>query len=192
PQKIEAARTRHAALAAEVAALGVPLAAGQCGELCPLLAPWLATVTAPLSAGVALFLDYGTARAELYAPARAAGTLACFHRQRRHDDPFVRTGLQDVTAWVDFTRVAEAALACGLEVAGYTTQAHFLLATGFEAHLAALRAELPPSREPLAARAAARLVLPSDMGERFKCLALARGYDAPLAGFALRDFTATL
>jgi SAM-dependent MidA family methyltransferase len=187
-----AARPADAALAAAVAELGVPLAAGYESELCLRLAPWLAAVTAPLAAGVALLLDYGCARAEYYGAARRGGTLGCFHRQRRHDDPFVNVGLQDLTAWVDFTRVGEAALSAGLEVAGYTTQAHFLLANGFEQHLAALRATLDPAREPLAARAALRLVLPGEMGERFKCIALARDYPAPLAGFALRDFTATL
>jgi SAM-dependent MidA family methyltransferase len=139
-----------------------------------------------------LILDYGHARAEYYRASRSGGTLACFRRQRQHHDPFVHVGLQDLTASVDFTRVAEAALAAGLEVAGFTTQAHFLLANGFAEHLAALRAELPPAQEPLAAPAAQRLVLPTEMGERFKCLALARGYAAPLRGFQLRDFTATL
>jgi SAM-dependent MidA family methyltransferase len=187
-----AARPAHAELAAAVAALDVPLAVGDESELSPRVAPWLDAVTAPLAAGIVLLIDYGCARAEYYGPAHRGGTFACFHRQRRHEDPFVNVGLQDLTAWVDFTRVAEAALASGLGVAGYTTQAHFLLANGFEAHLAALRATLDPAREPLAARAALRLVLPGDMGERFKCIALARDYEAPLAGFALRDFTATL
>jgi len=187
-----AARPADAALAAAVAGLGVALAPGYESELCARLAPWLGSLTAPLEAGVALLLDYGCTRAEYYRPSRAGGTFACFHRQRRHDDPFVNVGLQDLTAWVDYTRVAEAAVAAGLAVAGFTTQAHFLLANGFERHLAALRATLPAEREPLAARAALRLVLPSEMGERFKCMALARRYDAPLAGFALRDFTASL
>jgi SAM-dependent MidA family methyltransferase len=186
------ARPADSALAAAVAALGIALAEGYESELCAVLAPWLASVTAPLEAGVALFLDYGYPRAEYYHPSRAGGTFACFHRQRRHDDPFVNVGLQDLTAWVDYTRLAEAALEAGLEVAGFTTQAHFLLANGFERHLEALRATLPADREPLAARAALRLVLPTEMGERFKCMALARNYDAPLAGFALRDFTAAL
>jgi SAM-dependent MidA family methyltransferase len=186
------ARPADAALAAAVAELGIALPEGYQSELCPMLAPWLASVTAPLEAGVALFLDYGYPRAEYYSPSRAGGTLACFHRQRRHDDPFANVGLQDLTAWVDFTRVAEGGLAAGLEVAGFTTQAHFLLGNGFERHLEALRAALPAGREPLAAPAALRLVLPSEMGERFKCIALARDYEAPLAGFALRDFTAAL
>jgi SAM-dependent MidA family methyltransferase len=187
-----ARRPADARLAAEVAALGVELPVGYVSELCAVLAPWLAAVTAPLEAGVALVVDYGATRAEYYAPSRAGGTLACHHRQRRHDDPFVNVGLQDLTAWVDFTRLAEAAVAAGLRVAGFTTQAHFLLANGFAEHLAALRAGLGPAHEPLAAGAALRLVLPGEMGERFKCLALARGYDAQLTGFALRDFTATL
>jgi len=186
------ARPADAALTAAVAELGVSFARGYASELCPGLAPWLASVTAPLAAGVALLLDYGYPRAEYYGAARDGGTLACFHRHRRHEDPFVNVGLQDLTAWVDFTRVAEAGLAAGLEVLGFTTQAHFLLANGFERHLAALRATLPPEREPLAAPAALKLVLPSEMGERFKCIALGRDYPAPLAGFALRDFTATL
>ncbi len=187
-----AARPADAALAAAVAALGIELAAGYQSELCPALGPWLAALAAPLAAGVLLFIDYGYPRAEYYRASRAGGTLGCFHRQRRHDDPFVNVGLQDLTAWVDFTRVAEAGIEAGLEVAGYTTQAHFLLGTGFERHLDALRASLPAGREPLAAPAALKLVLPSEMGERFKCIALARGVERPLAGFALRDFTATL
>ena len=187
-----AARPAAAALREAVAALEMTLPAGYVSELNLRLAPWLAAVTAPLAAGVALLIDYGLARRDYYAPARDGGTLACFHRQRRHEDPFVNVGLQDLTAWVDYTRVAEAALEAGLEIAGYTTQAHFLLATGFETELAQMRAALPAEREPLAAGAALRLVLPREMGERFKCMALARGYDRPLAGFALRDFTATL
>ena len=86
---------------------------------------------------------------------------------------------------------AGAALACGLEVAGYTTQAHFLLGTGFDHHVAALAAEAGDDGV-LRAHAAARLVLPGEMGERFKCLALARDWHAPLAGFRLRDFAAAL
>lgn len=180
------------ALAAAVAALEVPLRHGYVSELCLIQGAWLASVTAPLESGVAFFFDYGYRRAEYYAPDRDGGTLACFHRHRRHENVFANVGLQDLTAWVDYTRVAEGACAAGLEIAGYTTQAHFLLGTGFERHLAALRAGVGADREPLCAAAAARLVLPTDMGERFKCIALARQYDAPLAGFRLRDFTATL
>ena len=185
-----------AALAHEVERLAAQLPAGAAadgsGELCLRLPAWLAAVTAPLAAGVALILDYGLPRAELYASARAGGTLACFHRQRRHEDPFVNVGLQDLTAWVDFTRVAEAALDCGLAVAGYTTQALFLLGNDFERHVAAVAAGEGDVPDPLAAGRAARLVLPGEMGERFKAIALVRHCDVPLRGFALRDFAARL
>ena len=171
------------------AQLPQPFAAGARGEVCLRLPAWLAAVTAPLAAGVALFIDYGLPRAELYAPERAGGTLACFHRQRRHDDPFVNVGLQDLTAWVDFTRVAATALECGLAVAGYTTQALFLLGNDFDRHVAAVAAGAGGAPEPLAAGRAARLVLPGEMGERFKAIALARRCEAALRGFALRDLT---
>ncbi|HXQ63603.1 MAG TPA: SAM-dependent methyltransferase [Steroidobacteraceae bacterium] len=184
------------ALAADLAALATdlatPLPTGYVSEACVVLDPWLAAVTEPLRAGIALLIDYGLSRRAYYAPQRDGGTLTCHHRQRRHDDVFVNVGLQDLTASVDFTRVAAAAVAHGLRVAGYTSQAHFLLGSGFEQHLALVRAAADPSREPLCARAAARLVLPGDMGETFKCIALARDYDGALGGFSLRDFTASL
>jgi SAM-dependent MidA family methyltransferase len=190
------ARAAGAALAADVAALGAdlgaPLAPGYASEACLMLAPWLAAVTRPLAAGIVLLVDYGCARREYYAPGRDGGTFACYHRQRRHADALVNVGLQDLTAWVDFTRVASAAVDAGFEIAGYAPQAHALLALGFEAHLARQRQAAPPGRAPLLARAAARLVLPGEMGETFKCIALARDYAAPLAAFALRDFTAVL
>jgi SAM-dependent MidA family methyltransferase len=189
-------RPAGAALATAVEAIesarGGRLPDGYESEACLRLPAWLAAVTAPLAAGAALFLDYGLPRGEYYAPERDGGTLTCHYRHRRVDAPYERVGLQDLTAWVDFTAVAEAALAAGLEVAGYTTQAHFLLATGFDRHLAALAAAAGPGDGALLAHRAARLVLPGEMGERFKCIALARALDRPLAGFALRDFTARL
>ena len=104
----------------------------------------------------------------------------------------MNVGLQDLTTWVDFTRVAEAALDCGLAVAGYTTQALFLLGNDFERHVAAVAAGDGDTPDPLAAGRAARLVLPGDMGERYQAIALARRCDAALRGFALRDFAGRL
>ena len=187
-----ATRELHDAVLALEASLGTRLREGYESELCLGLHDWLAAITAPLDAGIALFFDYGYRRADYYAPERAGGTLTGYHRHRRVDDPYARPGLQDLTAWVDFTRVAEAALAAGLEVAGYTTQAHFLLGTGFDRHVAAVAEAAGPGEGARLAHAAARLVLPGEMGERYKCLALARGSLPPLRGFALRDFTATL
>ena len=183
-----AARPAPAPLAAAVqqlqATLPEPLEAGYQSEVCTLLAPWLAAVTGTLQHGVALFFDYGLPRAQYYHPTRHGGTLRCHRQQRAHDDPLLWPGLQDITAWVDFTRVAEAADDCGLAVAGYTTQAAFLLGTGIEAQIAAAPDDLARARSVSQAR---ELLMPEAMGEAFKAIALSREWDAPLAGFSLRD-----
>lgn len=153
-------------------------------ELCSRAGAWVAEVTRSLSQGVALFIDYGLPRREYYAAARSEGTLRCHHRQRAHDDPFAHPGLEDITAWVDFTRVAEAGDAAGLEVLGFATQAALLLGLGIEREVAAAADEVLRIRRASEAR---RLLMPGEMGESFKAIALGRGFEAPLAAFALQD-----
>lgn len=155
------------------------------------LGDWVAAVARVLARGVALFVDYGLPRRDYYAAERSAGTLLCHFRHRFHDDPFARPGLQDITAWVDFTAVAEAAQAAGLEVAGYTTQAHFLIGNGIGEFVADVTGLDVAERVNLS-RQAMLLTLPGEMGERFKAMALTRGYHAPLGGFAVRDLRHTL
>ena len=117
--------------------------------------------------------------------------MLCHFRHRFHDDPLVNVGLQDITAWVDFTAVAEAGERAGLEVAGYTTQAHFLIGNDLARHVAeASRMDLV-QRVNLS-RQAMLLTLPGEMGERFRAIALTKGYDSPLRGFAVRDLRHTL
>jgi SAM-dependent MidA family methyltransferase len=155
------------------------------------LADWLAAVAGALARGVMLLVDYGLPRREYYAPERSDGTLLCHFRHRFHDDPFARPGLQDITAWVDFTAVAEAAQAAGLDLAGYSTQAHFLIGNRLGEFVANV-ADLDVVERVNLSRQAMLLTLPGEMGERFKAIALARGYDAPLRGFAVRDLRHTL
>ena len=137
-----------------------------------------------LERGVLLLCDYGLPRRHYYHPQRVSGTLRCHFRQRAHDDPFINVGVQDITAWVDFTRVAQAASAAGLEVSGFATQAAFLLALGIEGLVAATADDVARAR---LAGEARRLMMPEEMGEAFKAMALSRDYDTPLAGFALQD-----
>jgi SAM-dependent MidA family methyltransferase len=170
---------------------GATWADGFASEINLDLADWLAAVAGALERGVLLFVDYGLPRREYYAPERSDGTLLCHFRHRFHDDPFARPGLQDITAWVDFTAVAEAAQAVGLELAGYTTQAHFLIGNGIGEFIANV-ADLDVVERVNLSRQAMLLTLPGEMGERFKAIALARGYDAPLRGFASRDLRHTL
>ena len=113
-----------------------------------------------------------------------SGTLRCHFRQLAHDDPCINVGVQDITAWVDFTRLADAAVAAGLTVSGFATQAAFLLGLGLEAMVGEESDELQHAR---VAGEARRLIMPEEMGEAFKFMALTRGYDKPLAGFQLQD-----
>jgi SAM-dependent MidA family methyltransferase len=163
---------------------------GYLSECAPARQRFIGSLGGCLSSGVALLFDYGYGRAEYYHPQRSSGTLRCFHRHQAHDDPLILTGLQDISVHVDFTAIAEAALGAGLEVAAYTTQAEFLLATGL---LEACRGVDPASRQHAELTAQIkRLTLPGQMGEAVKVLALARGYDGSLAGFSGRDLRGRL
>ena len=182
------ARPAAAPLATEVqrlqSQLPQPLPAGYASELCLRAGPWIAAVTAQLQAGVGLFIDYGLPRAQYYQPTRDGGTLRCHWRQRAHDDPLWLPGLQDITVWVDFTRVAEAADDSGLQVLGFTTQMGFLLGTGIESLIAAVPEGVARTRLLTQAR---ELLMPEAMGESFKVIALGRNWQSPLRGFAVQD-----
>lgn len=167
-----------------LASLPEPPELGYESEICRYVGPWIAEISASLLQGVALFIDYGLPRGELYHRARSRGTLRCHYRQRAHDDPFLYPGAQDITVWVDFTRVAEAADDCGMEVLGFATQAAFLLGTGIESLIAAAPDGGARARLVVQARA---LLMPDEMGEVFKVMALGRGWKAPLAAFAHQD-----
>jgi SAM-dependent MidA family methyltransferase len=164
---------------------------GYVSEYCPRLGAWTRAVTQPLRRGAVLWFDYGLPRAQYYLPERHEGTLVCHFRQRLSDDPFANIGLQDISAWVDFTRVAEASRELGFELAGFTTQAHFLagLSIDQEMRLAAGGDENHFAR---LANQARQLMMPGEMGERFKAMAWLRGLDIPLSGFALLDLRHSL
>lgn len=146
-------------------------------------------VGALLARGAAFFIDYGFPASEYYHPQRAEGTLMCHYRHHSHPDPFLYPGLQDITAHVNFTGIAEAAVEAGLSVAGFASQARFLMNAGITELLMALdpsdaRAFLPH------ANAVQKLLSEAEMGELFKVIALTRDLDddaLPLAGFARGD-----
>ena len=145
-------------------------------------------VGAMLTRGAAFFIDYGFPAAEYYHPQRAEGTLMCHYRHHSHPDPFLYPGLQDITAHVNFSGIAEAAVDAGLSVAGFASQARFLMNAGITELLMELdptdaRAFLPH------ANAVQKLLSEAEMGELFKVIVLTRGLDdaLPLAGFARGD-----
>jgi SAM-dependent MidA family methyltransferase len=169
-----------------LAALPHELPDGYVSEVCVAFQPWMASLATQLEQGVALLIDYGLPRAQLYHPQRTDGTLRCHFRHRAHDDPFINVGLQDITAWVDFSRVAEAAESADLDVLGFATQAGFLIGAGMESLLTSEMqiAGGDARRQAQLAGEARRLMLPGEMGEIFKVIALGRGYDRPLGGFS--------
>ena len=173
------------ALDALQAELPWKLPEGYCSEIRMNLDEFMGELAQSLEAGLVLVADYGLPRHELYLAERGEGTLGCHFGQRWHDDPFLRPGREDITAWVDFTAVARAAEAAGLRAVGFTNQAQFLLA----ANILELTGS-PPSAEDAAA--VRRLTLPGGMGEAFKFLGLAtEGVRAP-GGFGGRDLLASL
>jgi SAM-dependent MidA family methyltransferase len=164
---------------------------GYVSEYCRRLPAWTAEVTRRLNRGVVLWVDYGLPRSQYYFPERRDGTLLCHFRQRAHADPFLYPGLQDITAWVDFTSLAEACGPAGCELAGFATQTYFLAGLGIDREMRAL-AGTDENRYARIANEARQLLLPGEMGERFKAMAWSRGIDLPLRGFALQDLRHTL
>jgi SAM-dependent MidA family methyltransferase len=164
--------------------LGQPLPVGYQSEISLDLADWLKTVTAPLRQGAVLLVDYGYPRSEYYLPARDSGSLVCHYRHRAHFDPFVWPGLTDISAFVDFSALAEAGQRAGLKLAGFTTQADFMLALG--THEVLEHTEDAQTRLRLAGELK-RLIMPGEMGEKFKVLALTRSLDCALSGMTESD-----
>ena len=163
------------------------LDAGYVSEFSGVLQPWLRTVSEQLQQGMLLLIDYGYPQHEYYHAQHSSGTLMCHYRQRAHTDYLLWPGLQDITAHVDFTAVAEAAVNAGLEVSGYTTQTYFLLDCGLDQLLQALDMEDTVGYLKQAQQAKT-LILPGEMGERFKCIGLTRGIESPVPGFRMQDF----
>jgi SAM-dependent MidA family methyltransferase len=172
------------------AARSLEVPSGYVSEIGLAAAGLVASLAERLDQGVLLLLDYGFPRHEYYHPQRSGGTLMCHRGHRAHADPFDLPGLTDLTAHVDFTAVAEAGHAAGLRLLGYTDQARFLVNCGLLDLLAALQ----PGRADYyrAAAAVQKLLQPAEMGELFKVIALGRGMEGPLLGFARGDRSASL
>ena len=167
-----------------------------------------------LQQGAAIFIDYGFPRREYYHAQRSEGTLMCHYRHRAHADPFFLPGLQDITAHVDFSAVADTAIASGMTVLGYTSQAQFLINCGITDLLSAQlprenagqatvgqatvgqaavgQATVGQAAYLAASNAAQRLLSPAEMGELFKVIVLGKGVDPSLLGFLQGDKTDTL
>jgi SAM-dependent MidA family methyltransferase len=151
----------------------------------------MTTLCERMEKGAFIFIDYGFGEREYYHPQRSRGTLMCHYRHHAHDDPFYLPGLQDITAHVDFTAIAQAAVDHGGNFLGYTTQAHFLINNGVVNFLSEVSSDDINAYAPLSAQLQ-KLTSPAEMGELFKVIALGKGIEEPLAGFMRGDLSRLL
>jgi SAM-dependent MidA family methyltransferase len=167
------------------------LPVGYLSEINLTAADWTAVWGRILGRGALILIDYGFPRHEYYHEQRDTGTLMCHYRHQAHGEPFYLPGLQDITAHVDFTAIVEAGFDAGLELLGYTTQASFLLNCGLPDILGRTPTDDPKRYLPQA-QAVQKLISPAEMGDLFKVIALGKGIDATLIGFAQGDRSETL
>jgi SAM-dependent MidA family methyltransferase len=171
--------------------LGAGLPANYVSEVSLSAPGWTSDMADTLEQGVALLFDYGVSRREYYAPDRGEGWLRCHFRHRAHSDPLILVGVQDLTAWVDFSAIAAAAGERGLEIQGWVSQAQFLLAGGLHDEMQQF-ANLSHGSQLDLSNQIKMLTLPGEMGENVKCIGLSRGDMPRMDAFGGADRTHTL
>ncbi|MDN5925412.1 MAG: SAM-dependent methyltransferase, partial [Xanthomonadales bacterium] len=153
--------------------LGTPFAEGYRSEVLPQLPYWIQAIAGSLQRGAMLFIDYGYPRREYYHPQRDDGTLIAHYRHHAHADAMHLPGLQDLSASVDFTALAEAGQHAGFELARFLSQANFLLAAGLDQAFARAYAQAPDEATRYGlAQQVKHLTLPGQMGDRFQAMLL--------------------
>ncbi len=167
------------------------LPGGYLTEFCPAASALMASLALSLQRGAIILIDYGFSAREYYHPQRNQGTLMCHYQHYAHTDPLINVGLQDITAHVDFTRMAYAGVEQGLSLAGYCSQAQFLMNAGLLQLMAQVSAQDVSRYAPLAA-AAQKLLSPAEMGDLFKVMAFTKNLSEPLIGFSRGDKSHTL
>lgn len=149
---------------------------------------WIASLADVLQEGAIVLIDYGFPQREYYHPDRNEGTIMCHFQHQAHSNPLINPGIQDITAHVDFTLIAQAAVDNGLTVEGFTTQAAFLINCGLKKFVhAAADADQYNINQHIKI-----LTLPSEMGELFKAIAFSKNFPETLLGFAMLDQTERL
>ena len=157
------------------------------------LMPWFNSFAQATESAALLLIDYGYPRDSYYHPMRADGTLRCHYRQRAHDDPYLHPGLQDITAHVDFSAVAEAGTQSGLTLEGFTTQQQFLHNCGLPELVEAAMAAADQIQRLKLSQQVQQLTLPGQMGETFSAIGFSKNLQdsmrGPMCGFAANDRT---
>lgn len=147
---------------------------------------WIQKIASALKQGVVVLIDYGFSENEFYRPERHEGTLMCHYKHLAHGDALIHVGLQDITSHVNFTWVAEAGFDSGMSVLGFTTQMYFLISCGLESLLAEIDLN-DATRFIKETQPVKQLILPDEMGELFKVIALGKNISQPLLGFSMNN-----
>ncbi|MDR1076247.1 MAG: SAM-dependent methyltransferase [Xanthomonadaceae bacterium] len=168
--------------------LGNVLPEGYRSEVLLQLPYWIQAVAGGLRSGAMLFVDYGYSRREYYLPERDDGTVRAFYRHRGHENLYLWPGLQDLTASVDFTALAEAGTHAGFDLSGYCTQANFLLGNGIDGLLTEAESRTDEVGRVQFRQEAKKLLMPDAMGERFQVMGFARDVELEVA-FLIGDLT---
>ncbi len=192
---IWAERPANKLLASSVTAIeadtGQQLIDGYTSEVSLAVPAWIESLGQCLQSGAILLFDYGVSRREYYAVDRSEGWLRCHFRHHAHNDPLIYPGIQDLTVWVDFTAVASAAVAAGLDILGYQSQSQFLMGGGLELEMQGFE-KLSVGDQLRLSGQIKTLTLPGEMGENFKCIALGRGDVPTPSAFYFADRTQSL
>jgi len=162
-----------------------------CSELNLNIAPWIKSLASCINQGAIYLIDYGYTQNEFYSAERDMGTFIGYYHHRALDAPLWYPGLQDLTAFVDFTAVAEAAINNELDVDGFTSQGNFLINCGLAELVESIETESEVDNFKLVQQMKT-LSLPGEMGERFKVLGLSKGLDENVPGFEIRDLRYSL
>lgn len=157
-------------------------------EIHPQQQAWVHTVAQKMQRGAILMIDYGFDAQQYYHPQRNQGTLIGHYRHHTIHDVLYYPGLVDITAHVNFTAIADAGVASGLELIGYTTQANFLINLGI-AEILQEHGQPSDTKFIQAASACQVLLSPHEMGELFKVIALGKNIDTTWQGFCVGDIT---
>ena len=156
-------------------------------EIQPNITGWINSVADCLQQGLLLVIDYGFPQHEYYHSDRNQGTLMCHYQHHSHPNPLLWPGLQDISCHINFTALAQAGLACGLQLAGYTTQGSFLIGCGLTEIASELQQQLDIKAWYRCSQAIKCLTLPHEMGELFKVMGLTKDLDSSPTGFSFHD-----
>jgi SAM-dependent MidA family methyltransferase len=141
--------------------------------------PWLSEISLALKKGFLLTIDYGFSADELYNPRRSSGTLICYYQHKVNERPYDNIGNQDITAHVNFSALHHWGSQYGLQLCGFTNQAHFLQGLGLTEHIKKMEERGFHQQQNDMGKVFLVRSLLMDMGTKLKVLIQQKGLQSP-------------